>query len=277
MMQDKGLKRNQADKFYTKNEIVKICLDKVKEHIAIKENDCVIEPSAGSGSFSIPLSNMYKNVIPIDILPENDDIRQQDFLEFDHTILQDFDSLHVIGNPPFGRQSSLAKKFIKKSAAFANSISFILPKSFKKESFSSVFPLNFHMVECLDLPKNSFQINGKDYDVPCVFQIWTKKTTKREIKKIEKADFYEYVKKDDDPDVSIRRVGINSGEISQEYQDKSIQSHYFLRLKTNIDSFIKIYKEHLNFKFDNTVGPRSISKKELDEYICTIEKYMPNN
>ena len=42
--------------------------------------------------------------------------------------------IHVIGNPPFGRQSSLAIKFIKKSCSFSDTISFILPKSFKKDS-----------------------------------------------------------------------------------------------------------------------------------------------
>ena len=53
-----------------------------------------------------------------------------------------FKKIHIIGNPPFGRQSSLAIKFIKKSAEFCDSISFILPKSFKKDSLKKHFPLN---------------------------------------------------------------------------------------------------------------------------------------
>ena len=39
-----------------------------------------------------------------------------------------FNKIHIIGNPPFGRQSSLAIKFIKKSVEYCDSISFILPK-----------------------------------------------------------------------------------------------------------------------------------------------------
>jgi hypothetical protein len=45
--------------------------------------------------------------------------------------------IHIIGNPPFGRQSSTAIKFIKKSCLFCNSLSFILPKSFKKDSLKN--------------------------------------------------------------------------------------------------------------------------------------------
>ena len=49
-------------------------------------------------------------------------------------------NLHFIGNPPFGRQSSLAKKFIKHicSCDKTKTIAFILPKSFKKDSLKKL-------------------------------------------------------------------------------------------------------------------------------------------
>ena len=64
--------------------------------------------------------------------PENSEIMKQDYLNFDYNtmIKKKFNKIHVIGNPPFGRQSSLAIKFIKKSLEYCDSISFILPKSF---------------------------------------------------------------------------------------------------------------------------------------------------
>ena len=47
-----------------------------------------------------------------DIKPEGKGIIEQDFLKLN--ITDGFNiPLHFIGNPPFGRQSSLAKKFIK--------------------------------------------------------------------------------------------------------------------------------------------------------------------
>ena len=64
--------------------------------------------------------------------PENDEIIKQDYLEFDFNLQNSYKRIHIVGNPPFGRQSSLAIKFIKKSCEYCDSISFILPKSFKK-------------------------------------------------------------------------------------------------------------------------------------------------
>ena len=49
--QDTGLKRDTTDKYYTKLDIVEDCKVQIKKHINIKENDLIIEPSAGNGSF----------------------------------------------------------------------------------------------------------------------------------------------------------------------------------------------------------------------------------
>ena len=49
--QDVGLLRDTKDKFYTKTNISKLCLENYKEIINILEEDLCIEPSAGSGSF----------------------------------------------------------------------------------------------------------------------------------------------------------------------------------------------------------------------------------
>lgn len=125
------------------------------------------------------------------------------------------------------------------------------------------------------MPTNSFKVNNSDYDVPCVFQIWKKKSNKRVIEDIEKPDFYDFVKKEDDPDLSFRRVGVNAGIISEDIDDKSVQSHYFIKLKgVEVDDFIKIYKEYVKFDFDNTVGPKSISKKEFCKKMVSIKEFL---
>ena len=105
-----------------------------------------------------------------DIDPQKKYIQKKDYLEFNIDKNNDI-KYHVMGNPPFGRQSSLAKKFIKKSCSFCDSISFILPRSFKKESYQKVFPLNFHLIFQEDIELNAFQVNKKEYNVPCVFLI----------------------------------------------------------------------------------------------------------
>ena len=76
--------------------------------------------------------------------------------------------------------------------------------------------------------------------------------------------YYLFVKKDANPDLSIRRVGVYAGFISKDIVDKSPQSHYFIKLKNGIDIDIFMGKyASITFEEDNTVGPKSISKQEL--------------
>ena len=163
----------------------------------------------------------------------------------------------------------MAIKFIKKSCEFCNTLSFILPKSFKKESLKKTFPLNFHLVLEVNLPEKSFLVDNNEHDVPCIFQIWEKKAHERKIiEKLEPLNF-KFVKKTEEPDISFRRVGVNAGTIDTNINEKSIQSHYFIKFtkplheeSVNIDEIVESLKK-IQFEHDNTVGPRSISKQEL--------------
>ena len=180
------------------------------------------------------------------------------------TLKKTFNKIHIIGNPPFGRQSSLAIKFIKKSCEFCDSISFILPKSFKKDSLKKSFPLNFHLIFEIDLPDKSFLVDGKEHNVPCIFQIWDKKQTNRIInEKLEPLNFI-FVKKTENPDISFRRVGVNAGTLDIKIDEKNIQSHYFIKFtngKSITDNINKL--STITYEFNNTVGPKSISKQEI--------------
>ena len=171
-----GLKRKTSDKYYTSQYVVDICINLVKENIDIHENNLCIEPSAGNGAFINGIKSLFKNYIFYDIESENNnEIIPLNYLLFDCNYGDIYEHIHIIGNPPFGRQSSMAMKFITISSQFCDSISFILPKSFKKNSLKRHFPLNFHLKCEYDLPYNSFIINEKNYNVPCVFQIWIKR------------------------------------------------------------------------------------------------------
>lgn len=263
--QTKGLKRNTIDKFYTKDIVVELCLNLVKKYIEINSNDLIIEPSAGNGSFITGIKSIISNFKFYDLKPNHAEIIQQDYLEYDYSnITKTFSKIHIIGNPPFGRQSSLAIKFIKKSCEFCDSISFILPKSFKKDSLKKTFPLNFHLIFEIDLPEKSFLVDNIEHDVPCIFQIWNKQPIHRVVnKKLEPVNFM-FVEKTKHPDISVRRVGVNAGIIDEAYHEKSIQSHYFIKFingKSITDNINKL--STITYDFNNTVGPRSISKQEL--------------
>jgi 16S rRNA A1518/A1519 N6-dimethyltransferase RsmA/KsgA/DIM1 with predicted DNA glycosylase/AP lyase activity len=154
-MQNKGLNRNIIDKYYTKKEIVELCINKIKENIKINKKDLIIEPSVGNGAFINNIKELSNNYIFIDIEPEqeleNVNILKEDYLDFDYKNINN-KKIHIIGNPPFGRQASMAIKFIKKSCEFANTISFILPKSYKKDSMKKYFNNYFHLILEEDLP-----------------------------------------------------------------------------------------------------------------------------
>ena len=124
--------------------------------------------------------------------------------------------------------------------------------------------MNFHLIFEIDLPNNSFLVEDVEHNVPCVFQIWKKKKYDRNAcKKLEPVGF-EFVDKINNPDISFRRVGVNAGRIDTNISEKSIQSHYFIKftnnkpLADNINNLLQI-----NYSFNNTVGPKSISKQEL--------------
>jgi len=253
-----GLRRDTIDKFYTKPEVVKICIELVKSFVG--KDDFIIEPSAGNGAF-FELQTLA-NTLFLDIEPEDDRIQQGDFLSFKPPHV---DKIHVIGNPPFGRQSSLARKFIKHSCSFSTTIGFILPRSFKKSSYQASFDKSFHLVEEFDLPSNSFTYDGKDYDVPCVFQVWKRSDTNRPIKHKLKPTRYEFVNSED-ADVSFRRVGVYAGTFSED-TNKSKQSHYFIKF---LDGYNIDRLNSIQFDNNNTVGPRSISKQELIEKLNNL-------
>jgi len=260
--QQKGLNRNTIDKFYTDTSFAKRCVENCMKYVEISTQDLIIEPSAGNGSFISSIEESHSDCKFYDIEPENYKITKQDYLLLDAASLTKR-NVHIIGNPPFGRQSSLAIKFIKKSCEFARSISFILPRSFKKDSMQSKFDDKFHLLFEEDVPMNSFIVNGDTYDVPCVFQIWVKKDLNRiKLNKKTSAGF-EFVKIDESPDISFRRVGVYAGKIDTD-TNKSEQSHYFIKFTNN-----QILSENLDklktvvFEFNNTVGPKSISKQEL--------------
>lgn len=267
--QSTGLKRDVLDKFYTNKVIVEECVSMFKQYIKAGENDLIIEPSAGDGAFIESIKNLGLSYKFYDIKPENELIKEQDFLKMKNPEKLNR-KIHTITNPPYGRQSSMAIKFIKKSAEYSDTIAFILPKSFKKDSMKKHFPLNFHLIYQKDLPVNSFRVNEMEYDVPSIFQIWVKKDYNRETPKILKPKGFKFVKKEENPDMSFRRVGVYAGKFSQDI-DKSSQSHYFIKFDTKIND--EIIEKINNLKFDNkenTVGPKSISKQELIKELIVV-------
>ena len=269
MTQDTGkLRKNLNDQFYTKESKAKLCVESVLQHIPESSHWLWIEPSAGKGAFlhSVP-SSIVK--VGVDIDPKDSSIEQADFLQW--TPPQNTKIL-VFGNPPFGRQSSLAKAFIKKAAGFAECIAFILPRSFKKPSMNRAFPPNFHLLYSMDMDSKSFEVNGEDYSVPCVFQIWRKQDTQRVIEKpaAEEPYHFTYKKVSDSYHLVIRRVGGKAGTAFLPPGVFNPQTHYYISLQEPQHA-AEIQETFNTYHFpSNTTGPRSLSKSEVTRVLNQV-------
>lgn len=270
MSQQVGLSRNKEgvskDQYYTNPILAQQCIDIFIDTVQPDIEDIMIEPSAGNGSFSDILKEDW-NLYSYDIEPKKEYIMELDFLKLDVRMFEG-KRVHCIGNPPFGKNGSLAKQFIKKCCKFSQSVSFILPKSFKKPSCYRVFPLNFHKIFEGDCPSKSFVVNGKEYDAQCVFQIWIKKDEVREEElKLEPVG-YSFINKNKNPHLAITRVGGRSGKAHIDFQGRSEQTHLYVRLSDdvisslNLDEFVSRLN-NIKHDFNNTAGPRSIAKAEL--------------
>lgn len=145
------------DKYYTPIDLATYCINKTYEIIGQDNISEIIEPSAGNGSFSNQL-----NCIAYDLIPEGDNIIQQDYLTLDLPYKQ---NRLIIGNPPYGRCLSLAQKFYKKSVELGDYIAFILPISQLNNSNSMY---EFDLIHSEDL-------SSRDYSgvkLHCCFNIY---------------------------------------------------------------------------------------------------------
>lgn len=286
--QDTGkFRKNTKDQYYTKSIVAKECIDTLLENCPEIIRYQWIEPSAGNGVFmkiaSDKLNSMDNklfdiieiDIIGIDIEPHNkiNKIIQGDFLKWSPT--KNEKKRVVFGNPPFGKQGSLAKAFIQHSSEFADIIALILPRSFVKPSMSRSFPLCFHNIYTKELPINSFEVNGESYDVPCVFQIWKKMDIDRPFgENIKEVGFtYIKIKEGKEPfDIAFRRVGVNAGKCFPFGKEFSIQSHNFLTVNQKYKNKLPLIIQKINTHIfpSNTVGPRSLSKSEINEVINEI-------
>ena len=286
--QDTGKHRtNTHDQFYTSDTVAKQCVQWIIAAVGgVAPYDYLwIEPSAGTGAFLRQLPPEFIK-IGLDIDPKTNDIIKQDYLSWNpDTAVPKKKGIIVFGNPPFGRQSSLAKAFITKSCSFANIIAFILPKSFTKPSMYNAFHPRFHLVFNEELDKNAFIINGgAKYDVPCVFQIWEKRATERPKDEKVAPIGFEYIacaagaattptSSPSPSTFALRRVGGLAGKCYTDTATRSTQSHYFIRFNDTVspahhaDIIEKINKHTFP---SNTVGPRSLSKSEVNVVLNQI-------
>jgi hypothetical protein len=273
------VRKEGLDKFYTLPECSKKCIDKTCELYDIERWDLIVEPSAGNGSFFNQIQSDKK--IGIDLLPDNENIIKQDF--FDYYPPPNKEDILVIGNPPFGRVSSLAIKFFNHSAKWASVIAFIIPRTFRKISVQNRLDDRFHLVYDEEIPNKPCCFTP-EMSVKCCFQIWEKKENKRDLIELPKThndwQFLKLGKRDStgqptpplNAEFALRAYGGKIGDIKteglNELRPKSW--HWF---KSNIDKKILIDR-FMQLDYSNSVNTARQNSMGRSELVALYTEYM---
>lgn len=258
------------DQFYTNDDIASKYFDICQIKLNMDDFDTILEPSAGKGAFykCLPVDKRYG----IDLDPKCDGVIKMDFLEY---IPTDGKKYCVIGNPPFGKVSSLAVKFFNYAAEFADVIAFIIPRTFKRVSIQNQLNKNFHMIYNDDLPIKPCCFNPM-MTAKCSFQIWEKRTEKRQAITYNKThkdfSFVKLGPKDDKlqptppdgADFVIKAYGANCGEVVRTgLENLRPKSWHWIKSNIDIEELIKRF-ESLDYSISkDTVRQDSIGQQEL--------------
>lgn len=271
------------DKFYTVPAISEKCLSVIGTKYDWATWDLVVEPSAGNGSFlsRIPVANK----VGLDIAPESSDIIKQDFFEYRPTT--PLTNILVVGNPPFGRVSSLAVKFFNHSADWCSVIAFIIPKTFRRQSLQNRLHRSFHIVHDEDIPSDPCSFSPP-MQVKCCFQIWEKRKEDRAVLKLVTShadwDFLSHGPLNNkgqptppkDADFAILAYGGSCGRIVQTGLD-TLSPKSWHWVKANVAATLLIERfGSLDYSFSkNTARQNSIGRGELVKLYSDLNAHLP--
>lgn len=250
----------ELDQYYTSAPVAKECWLALKPLLP-KGPKTFLEPSAGSGVFLDLMPKAHR--LGLDLEPKHPDVRQMDFFQFEGRFPH-ASQVITVGNPPFGKNASLAVRFFNHAARFSRVVAFIVPKTFRKASLQKRLATHFHLVLDIDLSQNAFEFEGVPYDVPCCFQVWHRTDSPRIHKDtaLTHPDF-SFVGKSD-ADFAIRRVGGRAGAVIEDFANYSAQSHYYIKAHRSVAHVKAILKAaDWSEARENNAGNPSISKREL--------------
>lgn len=253
-------KKNEKDQYYTKESVALRLSNKIKETFG---EDCsYIEPSAGLGAFS----KNFKDIVSFDIDPKFKECNKQDFL----MVTDIAEGCVFVGNPPFGFSGGLALKFMNHCAKLkARSICFILPRTFEKIFFQNKINLNYKLTYSELVENNAFILEGKEYNVPCVFQIWERSDVPRS--KVSCGENIWFTLDAINPDFCMRRVGGNAGKILDGLNHSKSSTYFIKGLTPNLKEIIISLYPTIKKEASKTAGVRSISLNEII-YILNNQK-----
>lgn len=213
------------DQFYTRPEVAARCVALAEAAIG----DGVglwVEPSAGAGAF---LERLPRPRIGLDIAPAAEEVLEADFLAWSPP--SQVGPVAVVGNPPFGRNASLAVRFFNHAARFADHIALVLPRSFEKASVQLRLSSEMTLVAEHPMKPDSFVLAGQPRHVPTVFQVWRRTGNARpHLDPPRQHPDFRFLRRAESislADFAFQRVGRQAGRVSAVGQQPRT-SHYFI-------------------------------------------------
>lgn len=240
------VREQRLDKFYTRKEVAKECLETIEFLWPWERWSLVVEPSAGNGSFYFQIPSAASRKVGLDLSPDHPQIQTQDFFTWLPPSAS-ADKILVVGNPPFGRVSSLAIRFFQHAAEFADVIAFIVPRTFRRISVQEKLSRKFHLRFEKEIPLKPCAFEPA-MNVKCCWQIWERRSVERIPVVVETAHpHWDFLEGAEGAEFSIRAYGGKCGEVRMDgLSALSVKSWHWIR-------------------------PRGLSKEELVRRFTTLD------
>lgn len=262
-MFDSPTTARSLDKFYTRPEVAAACVRVALNVVGPLEGTVLfLDPCAGDGAFldSLPAPRLGLDILPS---PNRPDIVQADFLQWQPR--DKVEHVVVITNVPFGKNASLARRFLDHAATFSTVVASILPRTFEKPGVRAKLHPRLHLVHESPLDADSFLFDGAPYSVPVVFQVYeVSALDRRDDRRDTTHEDFDFVRDPAAADFAFQRVGARAGRVSDEGLAMSPQSHYFIRVRSDR---VDVRSVLAGISWDDvkhrTAGNPSIGKAEL--------------
>lgn len=244
------------DKFYTNAGVARRVVGLIPELAGYAR---IVEPSAGAGAF---LPHLPDHALAYDIAPEAPGIRRADWLRVNDRA----DGGLLVGNPPFGERSALARAFIKRGVQQGfETIAFILPETFRKLSAQRTFPPDWRLIVDYDLEEAPFEYGGAPVRIPCVFQVWTRRHGEEDMRKraVPQPPEYEFLPRGD-AGAHLCLNG-NSGRVREPGRVTNPKAEHYIRVRGGEDTARRLEALNLEFRSSVAGGVAWVSKNEINE------------
>ena len=215
------------------------------------------------------------SVVTIDTNQKTDATFHADFLSWSPDVSLS-KPIVVFGNPPFGKNSSIAIQFVNYSANFASFIGFILPNSFNKPSIIKRIDRHLHIIYSQILEGDCFLFDNKSVSVPCSFYVFEK----RDVLRVDpeplptKSSVVSFLQDAKGATFMVQRVGQRAGRVfwdTKEMEQRGTSKNFYFVQINNVTEEQRIVLKDLSMEITqdrlNTSGMPSLSKGEVVKFI----------